>query len=88
MKKPHIRAILSTLLIIIFLILATTGTVLYFGKTGMILGFSRQFLRNVHFCAAIIISALVLAHFILNFRLYTAEFRKLVKRGDIMDDDK
>jgi len=88
MKRPCIKAILSSLLIILFFVMAVTGTLLYFGKTGMIWGISRRVLRETHFCLAITLCVLIVIHVVLNFRLYSAELRKLLKRGDTTDDDK
>ena len=82
MKKPALKVILSTLMIIILLFMAVTGALLYFGKTGMVWGVSRGVLRGVHFYAAISMCVLAVVHFILNFRLYLAGLRAWRKRGD------
>jgi len=87
-KYPRIRAVLSTLLIIALLFLATTGSMLYFGKTGMIWGMPRQAIRETHFWAATAMCLLGILHLILNFRLYAAQLRKLAKHDDSADEGK
>jgi len=77
MNKPPIKAILSTLLILGFLFLALTGALLYFGKTGVVLGISRHDLRVIHFWTAAIICVLAAVHLCLNCRVYLSELRSL-----------
>ena len=79
MKKLHVKAILSTLLMLIFIFLAITGALLYFGKTGVVLGFSRQALRETHFWASAIMCALIAAHLALNCKLYLTELKALLR---------
>jgi len=80
MKKLSVKAILSTLLIIIFLLMVFTGALLYFGRTGVMLGFSRHLLRETHFWVAVFMCLLVPVHLFLNFRTYIAELRSFSKR--------
>ena len=83
MMKKQVKAIISTLLILCLLYLAVTGALMYFGKTGVVWGVSRNTLRGSHFWVAISICALVVVHLILNFRVYLAELRGLRgKRSD------
>ena len=77
MKKLSIKAVLSTLLILVFLCLAFTGALLYFGKTGVVLGISRYMLREIHFWVAVTMCALIPVHLILNLRIFRAELRSL-----------
>ena len=77
MKKLRIKAIVSILLMLSFMLLTITGAMLYYGKTGVILGVSRQALRTAHFWSAAAMLALVAAHIVLNSRLLAAEFRAL-----------
>ena len=81
MKKLSAKAVISTLLIIAFLLLAFTGALLYFGRTGMILGFTRHLLREVHFWSAASMCVLVPVHFILNLSVYRSELRSMRGRG-------
>jgi len=78
MKKLSVKAILSALLILVFLFMACTGTMLYFGKTGVVLGISRHLLREVHFWVAVSMCALIVLHLILNLRIFKAELRALL----------
>ncbi|MCL2125759.1 MAG: DUF4405 domain-containing protein [Oscillospiraceae bacterium] len=75
-----VRAVLSTLLIIIVLFLAFTGALLYFGKTGLVWGISRYTLRGIHFAAAILMCLIVVIHFVVNRKIYVAGIRALTKR--------
>ena len=83
MKKAAIKGVLSTILMMAFAFLAVTGALLYFGKTGVIWGVSRQFLRSAHFWVAVSICVLIIAHITLNFRLYRSELQPIKKRKDI-----
>ena len=80
MKLIRVKAVLSTLLILLFLCLVFTGALLYFGKTGVVLGISRHTLREIHFFAAVSMCVLIPVHLISNFRLYTAGLKAL-RRG-------
>jgi thiosulfate reductase cytochrome b subunit len=85
MKKLSVKAILSSLLILVFLTLAFTGALLYFGRTGMVLGFSRHLLREVHFWVAVSMCVLIPVHLLLNLRIYWTELQALLRkkrRGD------
>ena len=73
------KAILSTMLIIVFLILASTGALLYFGQTGVILGFSRHALREAHFWIAVIMCVMIPIHLFLNRWLYKSELKAIVR---------
>jgi len=78
--RKILKVVLSTLLILLFLFLAFTGALLYFGKTGIVLGFARSALRGAHFAAAVSMFVLIPIHFFANFRLYKAELK--AARGD------
>ena len=88
MKKLRLKAVLSTLLILIFLTLAFTGALLYFGKTGVVLGFSRQMLREAHFWIAVSMCALIPIHLILNLGIYRKELRMFGKNPKRPDSTK
>jgi len=81
-KKLSVKAVVSTLLIVLFLFLAFSGALLYFGKTGMVWGVSRAVLREVHFYVACALCILVPVHLVLNFKLYLQELRSVGKRKD------
>ena len=80
MKKNHIKAMLSGLLLLAFLVLAISGAMLYFGKTGVILGLPRGSLRDAHALTALIMCVLVLAHLFLNRRVFSSELKSLIER--------
>ena len=86
-KKPSIKAIISSLLILIFLFLVFTGALMYFGKTGVVWGVSRYNLRAVHFWVAVSMCILIPVHFIVNFRLYRSELKALSKRAGKRERD-
>ena len=84
--KKTVKAVVSTLLIAVFLCLAFTGVLLHFGKTGVVWGISRSTLTSVHFWAAVLMFVLTTVHFVLNFKLYLAGLRKRNKK-DIGEGD-
>ena len=86
MNRQSFKAVLSTILALLFLLLAATGVLLYFGKTGVIWGFSRQSLREIHFWAAASMCVFIPVHLILNCRLYLAELRVLMKKEKLVSD--
>jgi len=85
MKRQQIKGILSTILIFIFLIVAISGIMLHFGRTGMILGIRRGMLRDVHVWAGFLMCLLIPVHLLLNRLLYIGELKSLVKRNKKTD---
>ena len=83
MNRQSLKAVISTILALLFLLLAATGALLYFGKTGVVWGFTRQGLRGTHFWAAVSMCVLIVVHLTLNFRVYLAELRALMKKGKL-----
>ena len=77
----RIKAILSSALMLVFLIICSSGAMLYFGKTGMILGFRRASLLRFHAWAALFMLLLVCCHVVLNRRLFLQELKKLLRMG-------
>ena len=84
-KKMGFKAVVSTVLVLCFLFLAFTGALLYFGKTGVVLGISRNTLRVAHFWAAVFICAMIILHVIVNWRIYLAELRSLFVKTNRRD---
>jgi len=78
MKRLHVKAIISSLLLLSFLFLAISGAMLHFGKTGVVMGFARGSLRNAHTWAAVFMCILVFVHLIMNIRLYISELKSLI----------
>lgn len=79
-KSIKLKAVVSCLLILLLLLVSITGAMLYFGKTGLILGFSRAFLLNFHARCAILFLALAICHLMLNFKLLTSGLKSWFKR--------
>jgi len=79
MDKLSFKAVVSSLLLLTILFLAASGAALYFGKTGVVLGFARSGIRSAHTWAAVSMCVLVLAHLILNRRLYFKELKSLFR---------
>jgi len=74
-----LRAVVSSLLLLVFVFLAFSGALLYFGKTGMVMGMPRHILRGAHFWAAMLICALAALHLTINRRMYAGELKSLLK---------
>ena len=75
------KAILSSLLILIFLLLFTSGVMLHIGRTGLILGFSRSFLTHFHAWLSLLLLLLIGCHVVLNWRIFRMELKKLFSRS-------
>ena len=75
MKLSSVKAVLSTILIADFIVLAFSGALLYFGKTGVVMGISRYAIRNTHTAAAVLMCVIIPVHFFFNRRIYRAELR-------------
>jgi Na+-driven multidrug efflux pump len=77
--KNRLKAVLSTILFVCFLLLAITGGITYFMKIGMIGIFSRKFLHDLHVVVALVMSLCIVFHFTLNFGLFKAELKAFLK---------
>lgn len=83
-----IRAILSTVLLVVFLIVVFTGIGLYFAPSGEMakktgwtfFGFPLFKLERLHAVSGFIMAGLVFIHFGINFNLYKNEMKQLFKR--------
>ncbi len=83
-----IRAILSSLLLIVFIIVVFTGIGLYFSPSGRIaaeiswnfLGFSKWRLENLHTLSGFIMSGLVIIHLLINYKMFLGEIKTLFKK--------
>lgn len=76
MNKPLLKAILSTLLLLSFLLLAVTGFAMHFNSTGLVLGLPRYIVRSLHTVCAVVMSAAVALHFLLNLKTLLAEWKQ------------
>ena len=75
----RLKAILSILLLTVFLLLCASGTMLYFGKAGLILGVSRAFILRSHALLALLMFIFACCHLFFNRRMFRMELRKLFK---------
>jgi len=82
MKTHPVKAILSSLLAMLFLSIALSGILLYYGKTGLVMGIARNTLRETHFWSAVLMCLLVPIHFFLNRRLFYSEMTALFRRKE------
>ena len=80
-KQLSVKAVLSSLLILIFLFLAVSGAMMLFGKTGMVLGIPRGALRSAHAFLAFSMCVIIPVHLFLNRKIYLGELKALFKRG-------
>jgi hypothetical protein len=79
MNKMRLKALLSILLILLLFVIFSSGILLYFGKTGLILGFRRAFLLRLHGRCSLAFVLLAACHLALNYRLFKEELKKLFK---------
>ena len=79
MTRMRIKAMASIALFLFLLVISVSGAMLYFGKTGLILGVSRALLLNIHARCSLLFAALVILHLALNFSLLKEELKKLFK---------
>ena len=83
-----IRAILSSLLLITFIIVTLTGIGLHRAPSGKIaretswtfLDLSKWQLENIHTIFGFIMSALVIFHLLLNYKIFFGEIKTLFKK--------
>ena len=83
-----IRAVLSSLLLIIFIIVTFTGVGLHFSPSGKIakeinwsfFGLDKWQLEHMHTLFGFIMSALIIIHLFINRKLFLSEIKTLLKR--------
>jgi len=83
-----IRAILSSLILITFIIVLLTGIGLYLSPSGRatkeiswdFFGFDKWQLENMHTLFGFIMSALVIIHLIINYKMFLNEIKILFKK--------
>ncbi len=81
MKSAKAKAIISTLLIVTALYSMSSGAVLYFLDYGMWLGLTRKFIKDSHALSALIMGFGIIAHLVLNWRLYAREIKTALKKN-------
>ena len=88
MNIVKMRAIISVILIVVFIIETITGIVLWLSPSGRIareigwnfMGVDKLMLENLHTYAGFFMIALVVLHFILNYKMLIQELKFLFKR--------
>ncbi len=83
-----IRAIFSSLLLIIFIVVTVTGIGLYFSPLGRIakeirwnfFGFDKWQLENLHTLFGFIMFALVIIHLSVNYKMFFCEIKAFFKK--------
>ncbi|MEA3344116.1 MAG: DUF4405 domain-containing protein [Patescibacteria group bacterium] len=83
-----IRAILSSLLLITFVVVFFTGIGLYSSPSGKIakevnwdfFGFDKWQLENIHTLFGFIVSVLIIIHLFINYKLFLNEIKILFKK--------
>ena len=83
------KAILSSLLLITFIIVTFTGTGLYFSPSGQIakntswsfFGFDEWQLENIHTRIGFIMVALIIIHLFLNYKIFLNEIKNCLHRS-------
>ncbi len=82
-----VRAVLTTLLIVVTLIVIFTGIGLHLAPIGRIakatgwafFGLGKESLEKLHTVTGFLMAFLILIHFSINFELYKSEMRQLLK---------
>lgn len=82
-----LKAILSTFILVLFVLVGFSGVGLYFAPSGRearltnwnFLGFSKDALEKMHNLPGMILVVLLVIHFLLNFRIYKNEIICLVR---------
>ncbi len=83
-----IRAILSSLLIIVFIVVVFTGIGLYLSPSGRIakemswtfLGFDKWQLENLHTLSGFLMFGMIIIHLLINHKMFLGEIKALFKR--------
>jgi len=82
-----LKAILSTFILVLFVLVGFSGVGLYFAPSGRearltnwnFLGFSKDALEKMHDLPGMILVVLLVIHFLLNFRIYKNEIICLLR---------
>ena len=87
MKTIKVKAIISSLLLIAFIITTFTGIGLYFSPYGKIVvedawsffGFNKLQLINLHVRLGFIMSGIIIVHLFMNYKMFLVEIKSLFK---------
>ena len=78
------RAILSSLLIIVFVVVAFTGIGLYFAPADPVgwsfFGLKKMQLEKLHTVSGFVMIGLIIVHLSLNFKMFIGELKSLKRR--------
>lgn len=85
-----VKGIISSLIFILFFVVAFSGIGLYFAPSGKearltnwtFFGLSKTTLESLHDFPGILFTILIFAHFLLNFKIYKNEIICLVRTGN------
>ena len=88
MKTIKVKAIISFLLLIAFIITTFTGIGLYFSPSGKIIsgdvwsffGFNNFQLINLHVRFGFIMSGIIIVHLFMNYKMFLVEIKALFKK--------
>jgi len=80
MRRGKIKAIISTVLLVLMLIVLITGIAMYFVKGGIILGIPRYYVTTIHVWCAFILAVFAIVHFILNAKIFKSEWTSQNKK--------
>ncbi|MCL0032784.1 DUF4405 domain-containing protein [Peptococcaceae bacterium] len=82
-----LKAIISTALIVLFVLVLITGIGLYLSPSGQVakeinwsfLGFNKWELGEIHVTCSFIMAGLILLHLFLNFKMFLSEIKSIFK---------
>ena len=88
MKTIKVKAIISFLFLIAFIITTFTGIGLYFSSFGEIVtenawtffGFNKLQLINLHVRLGFIMSGIIIVHFFMNYKMFLAKVKVLFNK--------
>lgn len=76
MNRARLKGLVSTILIVAFLLSAVTGIVMLLIKDGMVLGLPRAYWKWAHHAGGLTMIAAMALHLPLNWKQYRAEIRR------------
>ena len=87
MNTLKLKALVTSILVVLFLIVLITGIGLHLAPNGRtakeagwnFLGFDRFSLERIHTISSFLMSGIVIIHFLLNYKLFISEAKNLLK---------
>jgi len=80
MRVKRVKAVLSAVLALCFVIIMATGLALHYMRTGMLWIFTKRFIHDAHAVVSYIMTACVALHLILNRKIYRSELKAFAKK--------